>query len=80
MKTMQLRDAKASLSALVDAAERGEPTTVTRHGHRAAVLVPVADADRFYERPSDSFADFLLSFPGGVDLERDHTPMRDIDL
>lgn len=27
-----------------------------------------------------SFADFLLTFPGGVDFERDEAPMRDVDL
>lgn len=32
MKTMQLREAKASLSALVEAAENGEPTVITKHG------------------------------------------------
>jgi len=30
MKIVQLRDAKASLSALVDAAESGEPMVITR--------------------------------------------------
>ena len=32
MNEVQLREAKARLSALVDAAERGEATTITRHG------------------------------------------------
>lgn len=79
MNTVQVRDAKAGLSALIEAAERGEPTTITRHGRAAAVLVPVADANRLYKR-SRSFAEHLLAFPGGVELERDRTPMRDTDL
>ena len=61
MHTVQVRDAKARLSALIEAAERGEPTTITRHG-----------------RPS--FADLLLSFPEQLEVERDRTPPRDIDL
>lgn len=80
MLKVQVREAKASLSALIEAAERGEPTTITRHGKPAAVLVPVADAARLYDEPAKTFAEHLLSFPGGVDFERDRTPMRDVDL
>lgn len=81
MRTIQVRDAKAGFSALVEAAERGEPTTITRHGRPAAVLVSVADARRLYPDEKPSFADFLLSFPGDETLfERDPTPTRSIDL
>ncbi len=80
MRTLQVRDAKAGFSALVEAAERGEPTTITRHGRPAAVLVSVEDARRLYPETSDSFADLLLSFPGGVDVERNESPMRSVDL
>ena len=41
MKTMQLREAKASFSALVEAAENGQPTIITKHGKPAAAIVPV---------------------------------------
>lgn len=81
MKHVQVRDAKAELSALIAAAERGEPTTITRHGKPAAVLVPVEDARKLYPHPeAPSFAEHLLAFPGGIEFERDRTPLRDIDL
>lgn len=80
MNMAQLRDAKAILSALVDAAERGEPTTITRHGKPAAVLVSVEDAARLYPARSGSLAEHLFRFPGGMEFERDQTPLRDIDL
>ena len=80
MNTVQVRAAKATLSSLIEAAERGKPTTITRHGKPAAVLVPVADADRLYAKGEASFADFLMSFPGGIDFERDQTPLRETDL
>ncbi|MEQ1942782.1 type II toxin-antitoxin system prevent-host-death family antitoxin [Mesorhizobium sp. VNQ89] len=81
MKHMQVRDAKAELSALLAAAERGEPTTITKHGKAAAVLVPVEDARRLYpESKKKSFAEHLLAFPDGIEFERDETPLRDIDL
>jgi prevent-host-death family protein len=81
MRSIQVREAKATLSALIEAAERGEPTTITRHGHPAAVVVSVEDARRLYPENKPSFADFLLSFPGPLpEFERDQTPLREIDL
>lgn len=80
MKTVQIREAKATFSSLVDAASRGQPTTITRHGVPAAVLVPIDAARRIYPLIEESFADLLLSFPGGVEFVRDPAPMRGIDL
>ncbi len=39
MREIQLRDAKASLSSVVDDAVRGEPAITTRHGRRELVLM-----------------------------------------
>jgi prevent-host-death family protein len=80
METIQIRDAKAKFSALVDAAERGYPTTITRHGRPAAVVVPVAAARRLYPEDAPSFVDLLLTFPDDMSIERDPTPLRDVDL
>jgi len=80
MESVQIRDAKAKFSALVEAAERGQPTTITRHGRPAAVVVPVEDARRLYPESRPSLVDLLLSFPGDVEFERDETPLREIDL
>lgn len=81
MKTFQVREAKATFSALIDAAERGQPTTITRHGKAAAVVVPVDDARRLYRDDGPSFAKMLLAFPGfDLEFERDHTPLRQVDL
>ena len=80
MRSIQIRDAKAKLSALIEAAEQGRPTIITRHGRPAAFLVPVEDARRLYPENQPSFADLLLSFPGGVAFDRDRTPMREVDL
>lgn len=80
MRTVQIRDAKARFSALVEAAEHGQPTTITRHGRPAAVLVPVEDARRLYPETDPSFADLLLSFPGGAEFDRDRTPLREVEL
>ncbi len=80
MRTLSLRDAKATLSAVVEAAERGEATTITKHGRLAAVVVPVGDAERLYAGKRPSFADVLLNIPEDLETERDPTPMRVPDL
>ena len=76
MKEMQLKDAKATLSAVVDQAVAGEPTVITRHGRKEAVLVSFAEWTRVSRVPS--FADLLLAFPGGPEdiPERSRKPAR----
>lgn len=80
MRSVPIREAKAKFSELIDAVEKGDQVTITRHGEPAAVLVSLEDAKRLQPLPKKSFAEFLFSFPGGIELERDQTPMRDIDL
>lgn len=62
MKEIQLKDAKATLSAVVDRAVAGDPTVITRHGRKEAVLVAFDEWERVSKAPD--FADLLLSFPG----------------
>lgn len=72
MKEIQLREAKATLSAVVDAAENGEPTMITKHGRPAAVIVSYGEWTRLKTRVP-SFADLLLSVP---QLEPEELPKR----
>src|SRR4029077_8909404 len=62
MKQVQLREAKTTLSAVVEAAEPGEPTTITKHGRPAAVVISHAEWTRLKTRVP-SFADLLLAVP-----------------
>ncbi|TIN30481.1 MAG: type II toxin-antitoxin system Phd/YefM family antitoxin [Mesorhizobium sp.] len=80
MKTMQVREAKAGFSALVEAAEAGEPTIITKHGKPAAAVVSVEDLQKLYPAKRRNFGEFLLTYPGGIELERNESPSRDIDL
>ena len=80
MKSVQVREAKATLSALIEAAERGKPTTITKHGKAAAVIVPVDQARRLYPKDQPNFGALLLEFPGGVTFERRTDKMRDLEL
>lgn len=76
MKELQLRDAKATLSAVVDQAVAGEPTVITRHGRKEAVLLSFEEWQRICRVPD--FADLLLAFPGEPEdiPERTRKPAR----
>ena len=39
MRKIQLKDAKANLSAVVDQATRGKPSVITRHGKPEVVVL-----------------------------------------
>lgn len=71
MRKVQLKDAKARLSAVVDEATRGKPSVITRHGKAEAVVLGYADWERLSREPS--FGRLLMSAP----LERGDLPQRD---
>jgi antitoxin Phd len=76
MREIQLRDAKARLSAVVDEAMRGKPAVITRHGKRQAVVVSYAEWERLSAIPS--FGRLLMAAPlNAEDLpRRNKTPLR----
>ncbi len=80
MRKIQLKDAKANLSAVVDEATRGKPSVITRHGKPEAVVVGFADWERLSRVPS--FARLLMSAPlePGDLPKRGRAPMRDAGL
>ncbi|KJS16804.1 MAG: prevent-host-death protein [Hoeflea sp. BRH_c9] len=83
MSIVSMTDAKAKFAALVDEAASGEFITITRHGKPAAVLVSVEAADaarKAMTKPQANFGEFLMSAPGGIELGRDPSVMRDVDL
>lgn len=84
METLQIREAKASFSALVAAAEKGRPTLVSRHGQPCAMIVPVADGARLYPLDMPNLANYLLALPEpfamDFETERDTTSLRCVDF
>ncbi len=80
MKTLRLRDAKASFSSVVEAAEQGDPTIITKHGRPVAMLVPLKEGRSLYPDASPSLADLLLAIPADPEVVRDRSSARDLDL
>jgi len=83
MSTVNLREAKAGFSTLVDQALKGEIVTITRHGKPVAALVSIEAAEAAQKalgKAQLNFGEYLMSFPGEIEFERDRSTMRDIDL
>lgn len=76
MRELQVRDAKASFSAVVEQAAGDEATLVTRHGRPMAVVLGYEEWRRLSGR-RPGFADLLLGFPDAGEFPRDPAPPRD---
>jgi prevent-host-death family protein len=76
MREMQLRDAKAGLSAVVDDAINGKPVVITRRGKREAVVLGFKDWQKLSKVPS--FGRLLMAAPlKDADLvRRDRRPIK----
>jgi antitoxin Phd len=70
MKNIQLRDAKANLSAVVDQATQGKPSVITRHGKPEAVVLGYGEWKKLSSAPS--FGRLLMAAP----LEAGDLPAR----
>ena len=73
MNELQLRDAKATLSAVIDDARAGAPTVITQHGKPAAVVISFEEWQRLSRVPS--FGRLLMAAP----LAPDDLPARNRD-
>ena len=79
-----LQDAKNRFSAVVDAAVKGTPQTVTKHGKPAVVVVSFAEFQRLTKQRAGkrpSFIEHLLAMPkDDGEFERLKIEPRDIEF
>ncbi|MDE2376334.1 type II toxin-antitoxin system Phd/YefM family antitoxin [Bradyrhizobium sp.] len=80
MREIQLRDARANLSAVVDEAIDGKPAVITRHGKKQAVVLGYEEWRRLSQVPS--FGRLLMAVPARVgDLPaRNRAKLRSTDF
>ena len=79
MHEIQLRDAKATLSAVIDQARQGEPSIITRHGRPQAVVLSFEEWQRLSQVPS--FGRLLMEAPlEPGDLPSRQDGMRDVEF
>lgn len=78
---MELKQAQVSLAEIVKRAETEGPQTLEVEGQATAAVISLAQLRRLQER-KPTFKELLLAMPSleDVDLSRDETPARDIDL
>jgi antitoxin Phd len=80
MRKIQLKDAKARLSAVVNNAVRGQAAVITRHGKPEAVVLSFKEWERLAKVPT--FGQLLMSAPieAGNLPRRDRSPLRRVKL
>ncbi len=80
LREIQLRDARAGLSAVVDDAANGTPSVITKHGKPAAVVLGFAEWQKLSKIPS--FGRLLMAAPieAGDLPARDTSPARLVDF
>jgi antitoxin Phd len=78
MRKIQLKDAKANLSSVVNEAVNGEPAIITRHGKPEAVVLGFKEWERLAKVPT--FGQLLMSAPlqAGDLPRRNRSPVRRI--
>lgn len=83
MKTWQLQEAKAHLSELIKNASTGNPQEITLRGKPTVVVLSINEYEKL-KRPKPKLVDFLQQSPlvgtDDVDIIRDKSPVRDIEL
>ncbi len=78
----QLQEAKNKFSNLVDKAHHDGPQFVTKHGKKSVVILAIEDYQKLSRPKSDLLSFFKNSPISGInlDLARDKSPSRDIEL
>ncbi|MDL1973914.1 MAG: type II toxin-antitoxin system Phd/YefM family antitoxin [Deltaproteobacteria bacterium] len=78
----QLQEAKNKFSNLVEKAQHDGPQFVTKHGKESVVILAIEDYQKLSRPKSDLLSFFKNSPLSGInlDLARDKSPSRDIEL
>lgn len=89
-RKMSLEDARARLPHLVDLAERGETTVITRHGKPAARITPIEetamamphptaweDASKAFEKAQSVYASLPVEAQRAIDALGDLTSVHE---
>ena len=78
-----LHEAKNRFSAVVNAAQRGQPQLVTKHGVLAAVVVSVEEYQAYVSamrKKQPSFSEYLLAIPQtDIEFERMEPDLRELE-
>ncbi len=82
MDCWRIQDAKKRFSEVISKALRSGPQIVTRRGIETVVVIS-AEEYRQLTQPKEDIVDFFSKSPlrdSGIVIERDKSPLRDLDL
>lgn len=79
--SLTIKEAKDQLPELIARASREGPQPLEVEGQAPAAVISLEELKRLQQR-KPTFVEFLISMPSleGVDLTRDRSPARDIEL
>ena len=80
MSKVSIKDAKAGLSGHIDQAMKGDVVTITRHGKPVAAIASINTAEaarKAMHGEGPNFGEYLMRFPGGIELNRNPSKTRD---
>ena len=61
MRTMNYSEARQNLAEVLESAVTGAPVTITRRGHKPAVIISAEEFERYQAaRLDDEFADIMM--------------------
>jgi antitoxin Phd len=81
MMEWKLAEAKNKFSEVYRLATTSGPQRITKHGGEPVILIAESEYERLKGKKPD-FIEFLMNGPdfSDLDLTRDRSPMRDVDL
>ncbi|WP_230353450.1 type II toxin-antitoxin system Phd/YefM family antitoxin [Lelliottia sp. WAP21] len=64
MRTMNYSEARQNLASALDSAVTGTPVTITRRGHKPAVIISVEEFERFQTAKLDAEFEAIMGIHG----------------
>ncbi|MGG5837661.1 type II toxin-antitoxin system Phd/YefM family antitoxin [Huaxiibacter chinensis] len=64
MRTMNYSEARQNLASALDSAATGTPVTITRRGHKPAVIISVEEFERFQTAKLDAEFEAIMGIHG----------------
>ncbi|MFZ3621650.1 type II toxin-antitoxin system Phd/YefM family antitoxin [Leclercia barmai] len=64
MRTMNYSEARQNLASALDSAATGTPVTITRRGHKPAVIISAEEFERYQAAKLDAEFDAIMGIHG----------------
>ncbi|WP_436857386.1 type II toxin-antitoxin system Phd/YefM family antitoxin [Citrobacter tructae] len=64
MRTMNYSEARQNLASALESASTGTPVTITRRGHKSAVIISAEEFERYQDAKLDAEFDAIMGIHG----------------